>query len=504
MKNTILGCAVLAASLGLVGCGSSSSDNNSPSVSSSSQAGSNSSSAGNSSSAAAQNTYAFTNAEGVSTVAYTGQVVRQVMIEDIKAYISKITRSGDPTVKADLMSLFENPSSANDTANIQMSIEGYTLAQTTYGDISTGKSLVGKIAGGYVQDGSPAGEKPETLINGTFFGWQEGLSAGAKPYDLVVYYFDQLQALAAKADTSSVETVAGAATIDKVYVDENGVDYLQLAQKFLLMAVGFSQGVSDYLGPNRDFANELTIDGDKPYTTAEHHFDEGFGYFGATPNYAELSDSEIIAAAVDTDMNGIIDLTSEYNFGQSVNCAKRDVGATNDPDLTGEAISGFIEGRTILAAASAAGSLTAEQETALNAAIAKAAGAWEKCIAATVVHYINDVIADMAEFSNGQFASIDNFYNLAKHWGEMKGFALGLQFNPYSPFREPGTGNLAMISYGADQSADLEDVLTWMGDAPVLADASEMAIQDYEDALLKARDVLQVAYGFDSENVADW
>ena len=503
MKNTVLGCAMVAASLGLVGCGSSSSDSNSPSVSSSSQPVTSSSSSGNSSSAAAQNSYAFTNDEGVSTVAYTGQVARQVMIEDIKTYISNIAKSGDPSVKADLMSLFENPSSAIDASNIQMSFEGYTLAQTTYGDISTGKSLVGKIAGGYVQDGSATGETTR-LINNTFFGWQEGLSDSAKPYDLVTYYFDQLQALAAKTDTSSIETIDGSATIDKVYVAENGVDYQQLAQKFLLMSVGFSQGANDYLGPNRDFANELTYEEGKPYTIAEHHFDEGFGYFGATPNYAMLSDSEIIAAVDDANDDGVIDLTSEYNFGQSVNCAKRDVGATNDPDFTAHAISGFIEGRTILAAASEAGSLTAEQETALNAAIVKAAGAWEKCIAATVVHYINDVVADMSEFSNGQFASIDNFYNLAKHWSEMKGFALGLQFNPYSPFREADSGDLVVISYGTDQSADLEDVLSWMGDAPVLADASEMAIQDYETALMNARAVLQAAYGFDSDNVANW
>lgn len=503
MRNTIVGCAVFAASLGLMGCGSSSSDNNSTSVSSSSQVVNSSSSVGSSSSAAAQNDYAFTNLDGVSTVSYTGQVARQVLIEDIKAFIGDITKSGDPTVKADLMALFENPSDANDASTIKMSVEGYTLAQSTYGDISTGKNLIDKIAGGYVQDGSRAGETAR-LINDTFFGWQEGLSADAKPYDLVTYYFDQLQALAAKADTSSVETVAGSASIDKVYVAENGVDYQQLVQKFLLMAVGFSQGTNDYLGPNRDFAGELTVDGEKPYTTAEHHFDEGFGYFGATPNYAELSDSEIIAAAVDANMDNVIDLTSEYNFGQSVNCAKRDAGATNDPNLTAEAISGFIKGRTIVAEASDAGSLSADQEVALNAAIAKAAGAWEKCIAATVVHYINDVVADMSEFDAGKFANIDNFYNLAKHWSEMKGFALGLQFSPYSPFREAGMDSLAMINYGVDESADLEDVLTWMGDAPVLADASEMEIQGYQAALLKARAVLQAAYGFDSENVENW
>ena len=59
-----------------------------------------------------------------------------------------------------------------------------------------------------------------------------------------------------------------------------------------------------------------------------------------------------------------------------------------------------------------------------------------RSVAATAVHYINDVLADMADFdtTNNVFADTDNFKDLAKHWGEMKGFALGLQFSPWSPF----------------------------------------------------------------------
>ena len=55
-----------------------------------------------------------------------------------------------------------------------------------------------------------------------------------------------------------------------------------------------------------------------------------------------------------------------------------------------------------------------------------ALSAWEKAIAATVVHYINDVIGDME-------AEDYSFYDHAKHWSEMKGFALSFQFNRRSP-----------------------------------------------------------------------
>lgn len=74
---------------------------------------------------------------------------------------------------------------------------------------------------------------------------------------------------------------------------------------------------------------------------------------------------------------------------------------------------------------------------------------------------------------------------LAKHWAEMKGFALSLQFSP-----------VAIISM-----ADLGTVHTKMGELPVVvADG----VADYEDELLEARDILQAAYSFDETVVANW
>ena len=103
---------------------------------------------------------------------------------------------------------------------------------------------------------------------------------------------------------------------------------------------------------------------------------------------------------------------------------------------------------------------------------------------------------DIAEFSNGSYASVSNFTNLGKHWSEMKGFALSLQFSPFSPFRDT-----AVAAVDLD---DLKSVLTAMGDAPVLATDTQQAIDAYIQALSSARDTLQLAYGFDAENVAGW
>jgi hypothetical protein len=112
----------------------------------------------------------------------------------------------------------------------------------------------------------------------------------------------------------------------------------------------------------------------------------------------------------------------------------------------------------------------------------------------------------MGDFVDGNFADLKNFTDLAKHWGEMKGFALGLQFSPESPFRKGDTGKSV---------TDLKLMLSLMGDGPVLPDGSQGgqattaasaadAVQAYLDDLLQARDILQEAYGFDPEVAANW
>ena len=140
----------------------------------------------------------------------------------------------------------------------------------------------------------------------------------------------------------------------------------------------------------------------------------------------------------DANEDGSIDPRSEVFLGISQNCAKRDrldidadgVGETN---LSKEAFDAFVLGRHVISEATIAGSMSDAQYAVVQAQAEIAGVAMEKCVAATVIHYINDIIADIGEFSDGKFASVSNFNNYTKHWGEMKGFALGLQFSPWSP-----------------------------------------------------------------------
>jgi hypothetical protein len=129
---------------------------------------------------------------------------------------------------------------------------------------------------------------------------------------------------------------------------------------------------------------------------------------------------------------------------------------------------------------------TAEQTTALEAQRDNIVHAWEKAIAATVVHYINDLSADLAKSGDDY-----NYEDVAKHWSEMKGFALGLQFNPHSPITD----------------AQFAEIHGYFGQKPVLlpfGSADRTAVTAYIADLEKARDILEAALSLDAENVANW
>ena len=87
---------------------------------------------------------------------------------------------------------------------------------------------------------------------------------------------------------------------------------------------------------------------------------------------------------------------------------------------------------------------------------------WEQVIAATAIHYINDVKADLRKCGTDGDSNPDNNFSLpdvAKHWSELKGFALGFQFNPRSPWNQ-----------GAHDFAALHDLI---GDAPTLCEGGD-------------------------------
>ncbi|WP_416396562.1 DUF4856 domain-containing protein [Allohahella sp. A8] len=436
---------------------------------------------------------------GEESAQYSGQVARQVLIADLnteigsklEARIADGTWTSD-TTKADVLavlnSYFVEGTNAVGDNPILLTTTPPTL-QTTYNEISSDKNLIDKLAG------NDSATDHKDWDAGAFEGW-----TAASPQALVESWFDIIATNTAAQAGGAVRIHPVTGETLKVYHTDDGLDLQQLVQKFLLGAVTFSQGTDDYFDDATEGKGLLTdntvADGDKPYTELQHQYDEGFGYFGAARDYLAYTDEEIAAKAGregfsegyhDTNGDNVIDLNGEFNFGNSTNAAKRDLGSQSGTDFTKTAMQALLTGRTIIARAGddGDGALTEVEMAVLKEQRDIAVSAWEKAIAATVVHYINDVLTDMdkADANDGSYSYAAH----TKHWAELKGFALGLQFNPRSPLNN-GTRFKAV-----------HDLL---GERPALPGGADFAA--YRDALMAARALMQEAYGFSQADVENW
>lgn len=417
--------------------------------------------------------------DGSDSVAHSGQTFRHVLIQDMKGRIGGMTErlnidwfpaEGDVVGEMDFYFRFDGDSSAE-------MLHGITTApaplQDTYVDISSGKNLVGKLAGN-----DAVGQHVDWSTD--FFGW----GGSASPEALVVDWFGQLEDQVISWSNGDYPKDPGGAPVSSVFITEEGTDLQQLLQKFLLGAVAFSQGADDYLDDDEPGKGLLSdhdaVEDGSNYTALEHAWDEGFGYFGASRDYGMWPDEQIaMLEGRDTvDVDGAVDLTKEVVWGHAQNAAKRDrcADCTAPSDFTKRAWDAFLGGRAYIAGRS--GTLSTDEVSELAVFRDEALAAWEETIAATVVHYINDMSTDLEGELTG-----DGFANTAKHFSEMKGFALALQFNRLSPLTEP-------------EFVELHELL---GDAPDLVDPA-----GYGDDLLAARALLGTAYGFDAGNLVAW
>ncbi len=439
-------------------------------------------------------TYAFESRMGGSSVDYAGQVFRHVLIADLAKHIGGLTaridtgaltpEPGDVIAELDFYYRFDGDTSGGVAHGISTTP---ATKQSNYEDIASGKDLQGKIAGN-----DPVGQHRDWAT--AFVGWDD--PAVTSPDSLVRLWFEQLDEFAVDRANGMIPAGPDGNPISEVFVTPEGLDLQQLVQKFLLGAVAFSQAADDYLDDDVDgkglLSDHSALMEGKPYTALERAWDEGFGYFGAARDYGDYTDDEIAGKGGrdeyargyhDSDGDGAIDLLSEYNFGHSVNAAKRDRESSVDAptDFTGDAWTAFLTGRAIIA--SADGPLSEAQMNELKAQRDIALRAWESAIVATIIRYINKVLQDMAQFGTAEYRFIEH----ARSWSELKGFALSLQFNPRSPLSDT-------------QFRDLHDRI---GRAPVLPNRPQEDIDAYRTALLEARDILRDAYGFAAENMGD-
>ena len=383
--------------------------------------------------------------QGESSVAYSGQTVRNLLLQDLKVLIDSLAKDGaQPIAVQDMVNLY----AYDDALNLQsLSTAGaMPVLESHYSAISTGKSLSGKISGDVVIGYN---RTADDLVN----GWFQIIADNSQ-------------------DPAKLGTPA-------VYTTDDGVDLTQMINKVLIGAVPYYQATGVYLAGLLERDNSEARNGTDPYTSMEHGWDEAFGYFGAARDYFRYTDAELAGGVddftFDSNGDGNIDFKSEYNFGLSRNAGKRDKGGSG-VDLTREIFDGFLRGRTLIANQGTEVDIIQQRQLAANG--------MEKVIAATIVHYVNDTLSDMSNLGT----DAENRVNLNKHWAEMKGFTVALQYNP---FKLIGDGQLRELHGIMGQAPSY--------DAPGTP-AYDTTVRNYN----RAKDVLQAAYGFSAANMANW
>ena len=381
--------------------------------------------------------------EGVSSVSYSGQVVRNLLVNDIKSLIADNVGGGNTATIYSMM--------ANDDPNLAIySASGLNTVQTNYQDIST----------------SQLNDRLAAVTSYT----DPGYNANAQ------------------------DMIAGWVAESEIYsVRPGGLDLGQMAQKVMWGAIAYWQGTSKYMSkiPNDD--NSVSDEGD-PYTAMEHHWDESFGYFGAARDfntgYSDDTDRKTDPYN-DSNGDGLIDFKSEYNAGWAITAAKRDLvdGVSVDYDFTKTIFDAYLEGRTLIYNQAPLADILTQRDIILNN--------WEKVVAAVSIHYINDTMSDLAALIAAADTSLawDNLpaegdgYKYNIHWAEMRAYAHGLIYNDFK-----------LIS-----DADIATVFGYMGTSPAYNDGADFsAMQTLHDNLALAKPILQAAYGFSDAHMANW
>ena len=357
--------------------------------------------------------------DDVSSVSYSGQTVRNVLIGDIKSTIAN-TGSGTSTTAAALVALYENSS---ETATL---LNDATIA---YQDIST-KSVSGKIA----------------TDMGDVIGY------GILPDALIRTWFDAVEAY----DYDQTPT---------------GLHIDQMVGKGLLGMVGYYQATSVYFDKVNDDTedNSVASDGTDPYTDMEHHFDEAFGYYGAAIGYKNMTESE-------RQSSGSAKTAAEYttlvNFDWAKYASKRSnvTGCSQSTGLDDSIMDAFLLGRAHISAESPLSDIQEQMDNVMTG--------WETVVAANVIHYAREVhelmVSGDATF-NCQTHAPDTGNSCGKLWSEMAPFAIALQFNEESNLLALEAGDdlatlqgvIGMAPPATNTIADqdnMELIITWLID----------------------------------------
>ena len=235
-----------------------------------------------------------------------------------------------------------------------------------------------------------------------------------------------------------------ASSANKGFDKDNGYDYPQLISKYVMGAVFYNQAadgyLDEYLGADKKPNDKPYKDG-AAYTGKEHSWDEAFGYFGAPAHTLKLTPKQVYGIAkrkseafsdADYNKDGKVDLKTEMTFGPAYYAAGFDASVydkSNGTSYLHTITKAFLDGRKLLTDAKGE-KLTDAQRGHLKRHASVITRNWEKVLAEATFKYAGSVYKDMVKLqtimeSNGDPSK--QFRKYAKHWGELKGFALALQ-----------------------------------------------------------------------------
>jgi len=324
-----------------------------------------------------------------NSVKYTGQMARQVLHDSLKALV----KTGDVEK---MMAYY------NGEDNLEI------IAPKSKDDFKIKQTMVSEIGSGNLSGKTYKGAIP---------GWGN---------------------LTGKEVLEHMMTKAG--EVEGGFDPNTGFDYTQLISKFAMGAVFYNQAANSYLGKKMEIGqkpNNAPYKEGSYYTGKEHSWDEAFGYWGSAAHALTLSAEQNYNVAKRKDMasadfngDGVVDLYSEYTFAHAYYASSYDKGGkTNYLATVNQA---FIDGRKIITDANGR-NLNFDERTKLLAQRDIIRDNWQKVIAESVFKYAGSTYKDIVALetiveANGD--TTDAFRKYAKHWGELKGFALALQCGP--------------------------------------------------------------------------
>ena len=200
----------------------------------------------------APSTYAFTDANGNSTVSYSGQQIRLEYLTEMTSYMKTSNTSGTSVDATTLKNMFaHNGYTWTDAPGLNMNDAGNT------------KQLKNKTAGG------------DAIITALYEGYMDSIANAS------------LSVTAGSAGVAGV--VTSTTNPSKAYLqDAKGVEWTQLIEKGLMGACFYYNISSVYLAAGKmNVDNSTAVDAadGKYYTAMEHHWDEAYGYFTSEIDY---------------------------------------------------------------------------------------------------------------------------------------------------------------------------------------------------------------------------